>query len=89
MIPVVWTVSALADVRSIRDYLKDFNPNAARSLAERLAAAGMSLAAFPYRGRPVQDNLRELTVIHPYIIRYEIAGERVIILRIRHGKRQG
>lgn len=86
--PVLWTASALADVRSIRTYVQTFNPGAAKKLAETLIAAGTSLSMFPNRGRPVGDNLRELTVIYPYIIRYEADGERMIILRVRHGMRQ-
>lgn len=68
-------------------YVADFNPRAAAGLMEALTAAGNSLATFPYRGRPVGDNLRELTLVHPYIIRYEIAGNQVNILRVRHGMR--
>jgi toxin ParE1/3/4 len=39
-------------------------------------------------GRPVGDNLRELTVVYPYIIRYEVLGNDVTILRVRHGMRR-
>jgi plasmid stabilization system protein ParE len=31
--------------------------------------------------------LRELTLVHPYIIRYRIAGDHVRVLRVRHGMR--
>jgi plasmid stabilization system protein ParE len=29
---------------------------------------------------------REMTTVWPYIVRYRVDGERVIILRIRHGR---
>ena len=38
MTPVVWTFSALADVEGIRRYIGNFNPHAARDMAERIHA---------------------------------------------------
>ncbi len=32
--------------------------------------------------------MRELAVIHPYLIHYRIREDAVIILRIRHGARE-
>jgi len=29
--------------------------------------------------------LRELTIIHPYLIRYRVRNDTVLVLRIRHG----
>ncbi|MGE3782005.1 MAG: type II toxin-antitoxin system RelE/ParE family toxin [Alphaproteobacteria bacterium] len=66
-----------------------FNPAAAEKLAERLLAAGDSLVSFPNRGRPIPDSqLRELTVVYPYVIRYRVAADHVWILRVRHGARR-
>ncbi|MFI4987782.1 MAG: type II toxin-antitoxin system RelE/ParE family toxin [Alphaproteobacteria bacterium] len=64
------------------------NPAAARRLTDALLAAGDDLLSFPGRGRPVRDNLRELVVVYPYVIRYEIIGNQVTILGVRHGKRR-
>jgi plasmid stabilization system protein ParE len=56
---------------------------------EQLDAVGDSLERFPQRGRPVRGtNLREWTLVYPYIIRYRIAGDDVRILRVRHGMRR-
>jgi addiction module RelE/StbE family toxin len=86
---VVWTVSALRDLEDIRRYIGTFNPVAARRVAARLIAAGNGLLDFPDRGRPVPDtDLREATVVYPYIIRYRVHGDRVLILRVRHGMRR-
>jgi plasmid stabilization system protein ParE len=86
---VVWTLSALTDVADIRRYIATFNPHAAQRLAARLIATGNSLVTFPDRGRPVPDtDLREATVVYPYIIRYRVDGDRVLILRVRHGMRR-
>jgi toxin ParE1/3/4 len=86
---VVWTAFALANLRAIRAYIAQFNPQAAGDMAERLIAAGDSLQHFPYRGRPVPGTaMRELLTVNPYIIRYRIIDDEVTILRIRHSARR-
>jgi toxin ParE1/3/4 len=86
---VIWSPSALRDIRHIYNYIARFNPRAAEDLAHQLAAAGDSLENFPQRGRPVPGtNLREWPLVYPYIIRYRIAGDHVRILRVRHGMRR-
>jgi toxin ParE1/3/4 len=83
--PVVWTFSALADLEGIRRHIGNFNPYAARDMADRIIEAGNSLANFPYRGRQVLGTqLRETMIARPYVIRYRVERDRVIILRIRH-----
>ena len=87
--PVVWTFSALADVEDIRCYIGIFNPYAARDMAERIIETGNSLTVFPYRGRQVSGTrLRETAFARPYIIRYRIDPDRVVIVRVRHGARR-
>jgi plasmid stabilization system protein ParE len=86
---VVWTLTATRAVEHAYEYLNDFNPRPARHLAESLFAAGDGLVEFPLRGRKVpKTELRELVTAHPYIIRYRIDGEVVVILRVRHGSRR-
>jgi toxin ParE1/3/4 len=87
--PVVWTFSALADLEGIRRYIGNFNPSAASDMADRIIEAANSLATFPYRGRQVPGTqLRESTISHPYIIRYRVGADGVVILRVRHGARR-
>ena len=87
--PVVWTFSALADVECIRRYIGNFNSHAARDMAERIIEAGNGLATFPNRGRQVPGTrLRETAFARPYIIRYRVDPDRVVILRVRHGARR-
>lgn len=80
-------MAALRDLQGIRNYIGQFNPTAARRVAARLEAAGDSLADLSARGRPT-GRYRELTAIWPYVLRYRLADDRVIILRVRHGKQQ-
>lgn len=71
---VIWSFTALAQLRAIRAYIAQFNPQAAENMARRLLAPGNSLRNFPYRGRPVPGTpMRELTVINP--VHYPIRGE--------------
>jgi addiction module RelE/StbE family toxin len=86
---VVWTRTALRGVWRAYDYIFDFNPQAAAHMAEALLAAGDSLVDFPHRGRPVRGtDMRELVSISPYIIRYRITGDTVVIRRVRHSARR-
>jgi toxin ParE1/3/4 len=89
-----WTRSsgptrALANLEAIRIYIEQFNPRAARLLADSLVTAGNSLALFPQRGRRVPGtDMRELVIADPYIIRYQVVGDVVVILRVRHSARR-
>ena len=88
MSTVVWAPNAVREVWRIYDYIAPFNPRAAAHLAEQLFGAGGRLASNPNRGRPVPGKpWRELVVVYPYIIRYQVVGEVVRILRVRHGMR--
>ena len=53
-----------------------------------LIALADSLAEFSERGREAGDGRREMTIVPPYILRYRVEKDRVVILRIRHGARE-
>lgn len=85
---IVWTAEAADNLDAIVSYIELFHPPAAERMAARLIALADSLADFPARGRDAGEERRELTIVPPYILRYRVEGERVIILRIRHGARE-
>ena len=85
MLRIEWTEDAIVNLDAIADYILAFNPAAAQRLAARLIAAADSLAEFSERGCDAGDGRREMTIIWPYVLRYRVEAERVIILRIRHG----
>ena len=86
---VVWSPTAVAQLRAIRTYIAQFNPRAAGTVAAHLLRAGNSLENFPHRGRPVGGTeMRELVANYPYIIRYRVGRDgNVRILRVRHTSR--
>ena len=88
MARVLWTEPARQDLEDIRSYIGRFSPLAAQRMAVRLRAAADSLREHPDRGRSIARGRRELTIIRPYLIRYRLDGEIVVILRIRHGARR-
>jgi toxin ParE1/3/4 len=82
---IVWTDDAVTNLEVIVTYVTAFDPTAAGGLAARLIAVADSLASFPHRGRDVGDGRREMTTVWPYILRYRVIEDVVIILRVRHG----
>lgn len=85
MVQVIWARRAASELQTIRTYIAQFSPLAAQRLSQRLIAAARSLETTPDRGRPIRGGRRELTVVHPYIIRYVHTGGRVVIQELRHG----
>jgi toxin ParE1/3/4 len=84
---IVWADYAVETLQQIAEYIEIFDPDAAQRLAERIIFVADSLSEFPNRGREVGDNLREITTLSPYIIRYRVMGHTVEIIRIRHSAR--
>lgn len=88
MATVGWAFQALSDLEDIRTWIARDKPSAARRLEARLRAAAGSLDSQPDRGRALDDGRRELASVRPYLIRYRVEGDRVIILEVRHGARE-
>jgi toxin ParE1/3/4 len=84
---IVWTDEAIDHLEAIVTYVSVYDPGAAERLGHRLIELADSLMEFPERGRDAGDGKREMTTVWPYILRYRVEPERVIILRIRHGAR--
>jgi toxin ParE1/3/4 len=81
-----WTRGAADDLQRIADYLIEHAP-ARADLVRTLYDAPRSLLTFPNRGRPgKREGTRELVLSPlPYIIVYQVRGDRVIVVRIVHG----
>jgi len=86
---VKWARSALTDISRIYDYIAQFNPAAASRLAVRLDEAATELELFPHRGRQAgKPNRRELAIVAPYILTYEVRGDLVEVLGVHHGAQE-
>lgn len=82
----MWTDEAVGHLEAIVTYISTFDRAAAAArLAARLLQPADSLAMFSERGRNAGGDMREMTIVWPYILRYRVSGDTVFILRIRHG----
>ncbi len=88
MAEVVWPDAVIAKLDEITAYIASDDPVAAVSLVARLVDLGKSLAIFPNRGRMRSNGIREMTSVPPYILRYRMIGDFVVIVDIRHNRRR-
>ena len=88
MARVTWTRRGLANLNAIFAYIHGENPAAAARVFLKLRRAADALDIQPNRGRPIGGGRRELTTVHPYLIRYRVTAEGVEILQVRHGARK-
>ena len=87
---VRYTIRAHADLKEIYEYLEQRQPAATQYIKSTIERHIEWLTNFPYMA-PATDEagVRELTLTrHPYKIYYEVAGEEVQILHIRHARRR-
>ena len=83
-----WTSAAMQDREAIYDYIAADNPVSALALDELLAEKAGRLVDHPSLGRPGRvAGTRELIAHRHYILIYDLAGERVRVLRVLHAAR--
>ncbi len=85
---VIWSDRSRRDLENIRAYIGQFKPLAAQRFTARLVATVESLADYPHRGRVVSPQVRELTTVAPYLVRYRVTANAVQVVWIKHGARQ-
>jgi addiction module RelE/StbE family toxin len=81
-----WTTTALDDFVRVVERNRADNPEAALRVARTIYEAINLLRTFPNRRRVGRaKDTRELVFPPwPYIVVYEIVGEQVLVLRVRH-----
>jgi toxin ParE1/3/4 len=86
-VEIVWSRLALARLQEIRAYIALDKPEAAERLATRIVALVEALRNHPRLGRAgTEPGIRELVIGGtPYIVLYQVPGQRVIITTIWHG----
>jgi plasmid stabilization system protein ParE len=84
-----YTLSALADLNSVLDYIAAHSPQGARRVHARIRTIIDLLVLHPGIGRRTEDPaIRRMTVLpYPYLIFYEAAETEIIIHAIRHAAR--
>lgn len=88
MADVRWPTETLRELAEIVAHIEQVNPAAAIRMRDRLLALGNSLSYAPQRGRPRPNGTRQLATVRPYILRYRVDGETVVIVGIRHSARR-
>lgn len=84
---VVWSKSALGDLREIRDWLSRDSACYALRVVERIVELAASLEAMPGRGHHVPEARSDaIRKIHsePYRIIYKVSERAVSVLTIVH-----
>lgn len=86
---LIWTDKAIGDLASIRRYIAEHHPPAARAMAKRIREVVRHLRRNPEMGKAVMERpgLRELVIDGtPYVVGYRISGGDVEIVRVKHGR---
>jgi toxin ParE1/3/4 len=86
-----WSPEAIEDLASIRTFVAEDNPAAARRLVLQIIdGVELQLPDSPRIGRPGRvPGTRELVILKtPYIVPYRVQGATIQILRVYHGARR-
>ncbi len=87
---VTWSVRALRELRSQRDYITRTQPAAAARIAQLIISATDRLSIYPEYGRRAAwdrgGRLRELVIAGtPFVLLYVIDADSIVIVRVLHG----
>ena len=85
-----YTLRARADLSEIRAYLLERNPSAAAAVLRTIRQRVAWLADFPLMAPQTDEpGIRALPIVrYPYRVYYEVAGDEVSILHVRHTRRR-
>jgi len=90
MAQVVWSARSTTQLRKLKVFLEQSNPNAARRAAQVILAGVRQLRQFPAMGRPVEGTIpgtRDLIIPFGhggYVIRYILHEDVVTIAAVKH-----
>jgi plasmid stabilization system protein ParE len=86
---IVWTSAAWADVDRLHAFLAENDIAAADTVFDKLTRAPEALLDFPRRGPSLTEfdprDVREFRV-GKYLLRYELAGATIVVLRFFHAR---
>jgi len=88
-VTIRWSSEARDDVDRLADFVAAYDPVLAGEIEQELSQAPKRLLQFPRRGRRLSEfdprEVREYRV-GSYLLRYELAGTDVIVLRFFHAR---
>ena len=84
-----FTPRALAELEAILATIAEQAPQGARRVEDRIRKAIALLVGHPMGGQQTSNpRLRRIVVRpYPYLIFYEVIGDEVVIIAVRHGAR--
>jgi addiction module RelE/StbE family toxin len=86
---LIFSHHARAEMQSIYAYIARDNRSAAENVRARIESLAEKLRDQPYMGQKISGSRRRRFPVtpYPYLIYYEVAGDTVRVLRIRHAAR--
>ena len=84
-----WSPEAREDLDRLADFIAGVDQHRASEIEQELGLAPAKLLQFPRRGSRLSEfdprEVREFRV-HRYLLRYELKGSDITVLRFFHGK---
>ena len=92
-VEIAWSADALGDLDRFAAFLHEHHPDLAPVVARSIIAKAQVLSDFPRLGRPLEgrEEYRQLVLQilnTPYVFQYRFADDRLVILRVFHGREQ-
>ena len=86
-----WSARALADLDRFAMFLQERHPSLARIVGPEILKKAEILSLYPRLGRPIQGRKEQHEIVlqvlnAAYVLRYGYDGERVVVLRVFHGR---
>ena len=87
---VIWSGPAIADLRSIHDFIAHNSKHYAKKVTQDIVGKTVALSTLPRMGRVVpelgNESIREVS-LYSYRILYELKNDDVFILAVIHMRR--
>ncbi len=87
---IVWSPTAVEDLKHLRSYIANDDPGAAAKVAKAILEGVENLREHPSMGRPGRvPHTRELVITRtPLIVPYRLLERRIEIIAVLHGARR-
>ncbi|MFL6972979.1 MAG: type II toxin-antitoxin system RelE/ParE family toxin [Xanthobacteraceae bacterium] len=86
-----WSAAALADLDRFAAFLQERHPTLASIVAREILSKAQMLEAHPQLGYPIGGGGEYRQVVlevlrAKYVFRYRVASERIVMMRVYHGR---